>query len=239
MKMTVLTIGFLTCALCFASCQKEELEFSSGDIEIKVTTGENWLHDYPLFLGIKKKNPPQFAIWIEDTCGNYLSTIFATYKIATEGWQNNQGNRRKEALPYWCYQRGVVYSDGLLLPTKENPLDDGITGATPTSDKTIKISPGTLDTPFVVKAEFNHSTDFNDSYPKNADKNDDNYSGGKEGSGQPAIIYSATISAQTEKTTLQLIGHSSPDGSDGNIYTDISGLTSAKKIVKAITVTVK
>ena len=24
------------------------------------------MHDYPLFLGIKKKNPPQIAVWLED-----------------------------------------------------------------------------------------------------------------------------------------------------------------------------
>ena len=41
------------------------------------------------------------------------------------------GNRRKEALPYWCHRRGVVYDDGLYLPTKSQPLVDGMTGATP------------------------------------------------------------------------------------------------------------
>lgn len=221
------------------SCEKEDLSFESRDIEIEIAPGDHWLHDFPLLLGLTKKNPPQFAIWLEDTSGNYISTVFVTYKIATEGWINNNGNRRKEALPYWCHQRGVVYEDGLLLPTKKHPLTDGITGATPKADKTIKITPENLKKPFVIKAEFNHSVDFNSYYPKNAKKGAANYSGGTEGSGQPAVIYSATIYPETTHAVLQLIGHSSPDGSTGDIYTDMQTLTTAKTIVKSITVTIK
>ena len=176
---------------------------------------------------------------MEDTSGNYLSTIFVTYKIATEEWQSNKGNRRKESLPYWCHQRGVVYEDGLLLPTKERPLTDGITGATPTEDKTIKITPKNLEKPFVIKAEFNHSVDFNDNYPKNAEEGDDNYSGGEGGSGQPAVIYATTVYPDTKYAVLELIGYSSPDGSNGEIYTDLQKLTSAKSIVRSINLTVK
>ena len=34
---------------------------------------------------------------------------------------------------------------------------------------------------FIVKIEINHSTDFNDAYPKSAKEGDANYSGGKKG----------------------------------------------------------
>lgn len=129
--MTTLNILLLVSMFTFQNCEKEDLTFQSGDIEIEIKAGDNWLHAFPLFLGITKKNPPQFAIWLEDTSGNYISTVFATYKIATESWLANNGNRRKESLPHWCHQRGVVYEDGLLSPTKAHPLTDGITGATP------------------------------------------------------------------------------------------------------------
>jgi len=221
------------------SCEKDDLSFVNGDIEIKIETGDHWLHDFPLLLGLTKKNSPQFAIWIEDTSGNYLSTVFVTYKIATKGWQANKGNRRKESLPHWCHQRGVVYEDGLLLPTKEHPLIDGITGATPKEDKTIKITPKNLEKPFVIKAEFNHSVDFNDNYPKKAQEGDDNYSGGEEGSGQPAVIYATTVYPDTKNAVLELIGFSSPNGSTGDIYLDLQKLTSAKSIVKSINLTIK
>lgn len=239
MKMVTLQIWIFTCLLSLLSCENDNLTISSGDVEIKIEAGEHWLHNFPLFLGLTKENPPQFAIWIEDTSGNYISTVFVTHKIACEEWQSNKGNRRKESLPHWCHQRGVVYDDGLLLPTKEKPLTDGITGATPREDKTIVITQINLKKPFIIKAEFNHSVDFNNDYPKNAKEGDEAYSGGSEGSGQPAVIYAATIYPETQNAFLELIGHSSPDGSTGNIYPELQNLTSAKSIVESIYLTIK
>ncbi len=223
----------------FSSCSKEELAFTNGDVKIEIETGEHWLHDFPLFLGISKKNPPQFAIWLEDTAGNYISTVFATYKIATEGWQANNGNRRKEALPYWCHQRGVVYEDGLMLPTKANPLTDGISGATPKENKTLQLSIRNFTEPVVIKAEFNHSIDFNEFYPEDAKEGDANYSGGDMGSGQPAVIYAGTLNPGAKELELQMIGYSSADGTNGNIYTDMEKLSTAKTIVGKIRVTIE
>lgn len=237
--MITFKVLIFACLFFLGSCDKEELSFARGDIEIKIEAGEHWLHDFPLFLGISKQNPPQFAIWIEDTSGNYLSTVFVTHKIATEAWQANKNNRRKESLPHWCHQRGIVYEDGLMLPTKDNPLPDGITGATPKADKTIKLTPVKLEKPFVIKAEFNHSVDFNDYFPKNVKEGDINYSGGEEGSGQPAVVFFATIFEGTKEVKLELICHSSPDGSDGNILSDLQKLSTAKSIVKNITVSIK
>lgn len=237
--MIALHFWIFICVCCFNSCEKEELIYINGDIELKIETGEYWLHDFPLFFGFNKKNAPQFAIWIEDTRGNYLSTVFVTYKTATEGWQANKGNRRKESLPHWSYQRGVIYEDGLLLPTKDQPLTDGITGATPKEDKTILVRPISLQKPFVIKAEFNHSVDFNDFFPENALEGADNYSGGKEGSGQPAIVYATTIYPETSKSELEMIGYSSPDGSSGTLETNFEVLTSATSIVSSIKVTLK
>ncbi len=235
MRTIKLSLCIIASTIMLYSCKKEQLNYSKGDIVVSVNTGKNWLHNFPLFLGIKKKNPPQFAIWIEDTKGNYITTLFVTYKIATQGWIANNGNRRKESLPYWCNKRGVVYNDGLMLPTKDSPLIDGITGATPKRDKSIMVDTKGIKKPFVIKAEFNHSTDFNNFYNKDAKKGSENYSGGNNGSGQPAIIYSATITSKTTSITLKLIGHSSPDGSNGKLYTNTNRLTSAKYIVENIT----
>ena len=230
--------GFFCLISLFASCQKEKLEYRTGDIRVKIVPGENWLHPYPLVLGLSKKNPPQFAVWLEDTTGAYLSTVFCTYKIATESWINNKENRRKEALPYWCYRRGVVYDDGLLLPDKKDPLADGITGATPLHGKELQIHLADFLGPVVVKAEFNHSVDFNDFFPKDANKGDFDYSGGKEGSGQPAVVYAGTVYPELGTLHLTLIGRSSADGTDGVLYDDLDRLTTARSIVEDIGVTV-
>lgn len=114
----VLTWMFLS-LLCCSSCQNELIDYEQGNVKISIEKGEEWVHDFPLFLGINKKNPPQIAIWLEDVHGNYLSTVYASHKTATQSWQSAGNNRRKEALPHWCYSRGVQYEDGLYLPTKK------------------------------------------------------------------------------------------------------------------------
>lgn len=236
MKMNI-QLWILGIALLTASCKDEEpLTFAKGDVRIRVETGENWIHKFPLFLGIKKDNPPQFAVWLEDLDGNYLSTVYVTEKIATQGWVSSGGNRRKEALPHWCYQRGVIYEDGLYLPTKKHPFTDAQTGATPKSDKQLKILLSDFTTPVVIKAEFNHSIDFNNYFPKTANAGDENYSGGEMGSGQPAVIYADTIFPYQTQSELKLIGRSSSDGSNGRIYTDLEKLTTAKSIAKSVKV---
>lgn len=234
-------IGFtwfcMSLIIC-CSCQKELLEYEQGDIKVRIEKGDEWLHDFPVFLGINKKNAPQIAIWLEDTNGKYLSTVYVTHKIATQSWQAANGNRRKEALPHWCYARRVQYADGLYLPTKKQPFTDGITGATPQGSFDIKLHPTNELKQFIVKIEINHSTDFNDFYPKSAKEGDTHFSGGTKGSGQPAVIYAANLDLNSGKKSFDatIIGHSSPDGSDGNVVSDISELTTALHIVKHITI---
>lgn len=240
MKKMTLT-GICLSLVCLCSCQKELVEYKQGDVKVCIEQGEEWLHDFPLFMGIKKKNPPQIAIWLEDTNGKYLSTIYATHKIATQSWQSSGENRRKESLPHWCYSRGVQYEDGLYLPTKDKPLTDGVSGATPKSGFDVKIRPiGDLKR-FVVKIEINHSTDFNEFYPESAKEGDANYSGGKDGSGQPALVYAANVELLSAQNSFEavLVGHSSPDGTSGEISGDVSELTTALHIVKRIIINIQ
>lgn len=237
MKKMGITFIYL-CLISLCSCQKELIEYEKGNLKVCIEQGENWLHEFPLFLGIKKNNPPQIAIWLEDAQGNYLSTIYASYKIATQSWQAAGGNRRKEALPHWCHSRGIKYADGLYLPTKKEPLTDGITGATPHGSFDVKFRPVNTLKRFIIKIELNHSTDFNESYPKSAMEGDMNYSGGKNGSGQPAVVYAAEVDLSSGQQTFEakIVGHSSPDGNSGAITEDLSDLTTALHIVKRITV---
>lgn len=213
-------------------------EFGNENIKVSIEQGSEWLHDFQIFWFIKKKNAPQIAIWAEDLEGNYLSTIYVSEKLAKQSWIAAGGNRRKEALPSWSYAQGKQYADGLYLPTKKEPLPDAVTGATPRGSFTANIQMRADIKQFVIKCEFNHSTDFNEYYPKNAKKGDANYSGGKLGSGQPAILYQAVVDLTSGQREFkgELIGHSSPDGSDNNIYKDTSKLTTALNIVNGITV---
>ena len=237
----MLLISVITSVMMMASCSKEHIEYQAGDLCVNIEAGDGWLHDYPLFLGIKKKNPPQIAAWLEDTDGRYLGTLYASKKIATQGWASSGGTRRKEALPYWCHRRGVVYEDGLYLPTKSQPLVDGMTGATPRADFNVRLKEKTGLRHFYVMVEVNHSIDFNDRYSDDKREGEPDYSGGPEGSGQPALVYRVDVNLDSASTSFDavLIGHSSADGSDGKLYNDLYGITSALTIVKRIKVNVK
>ncbi len=224
--MTI-TMCLLTAAISMLmACSKENLEYQTGDISVNIEAGEEWLHDYPLFLGIKKKNAPQIAIWLEDTNERYLGTIYASRKIATQGWIGAGGNNRKEALPYWSHKHGEGF--------------DAVTGATPRTDFDVRVKekPGLRH--FYVMVEVNHSIDFNDRYTDDKKEGDPDYSGGPEGSGQPALIYRAEVDLDSAQTTFDavLIGRSSADGADGKLYDDLYGITSAFSIIERIYVSI-
>lgn len=233
------SLGALLGICC--SCNKELLHYEAGDLRVSVEEGDEWLHDFPLFMGIKRKNAPQVAVWVEDQEGHYISTVYVSHKIAKQAWMASGGNRRKEALPHWCYSRGVKYDDGLYLPTKSEPLTDGVTGATPQGSFDVKLRSLSEMKRFVVKMEINHSTDFNDYYPKSAGEGEAGYSGGRMGSGQPALVYAAQVDLESgqKEFTAELIGHSSPDGSNGSISPDLSTLTTALDIVRRVIITIE
>lgn len=241
MKAKKLTVAGVIAIVMLTSCSKDLVTYEQGEIKVYVKEGSEYTHDFELFWGITKPSKPQMAIWVEDLLGNYISTIYVTHTIATQSWTAAGGDRRKSALPVWCHSRGIQYSDGLYLPTKDQPVTDGISGATPKGSYDVKIRPFEDLKQFVVKIEVNHSTDWNDSYPKNAKEEDANYSGGKGGSGQPALVYAAEVDLESGQTLFNatLLGHSSPDGSDGKIYPDTSTLSSALNIIKEITISIQ
>jgi len=209
------------------SCEKDLVTYCQGDLRVAVSRGEGWLHDFPIFLGIEMKNPPQIAIWAEDLSGHYLTTLYATHKIATASWRANGNNPRASALPVWSHARGGQ-------PTEAEPLTDGVSGATPQGSFDLRISPVGGLRQFVVKIEVNHSTDWNAAWPEDAAPGDAGYSGGKGGSGQPSLVYAAEVDLDAPQAsyTARLLGHGSPDGSDGGICPDTSTLTTALNIVK-------
>lgn len=81
--MKKMVIAWILPFVLFGSCRKELVEYDQGSVKVVVEQGDQWLHDFSLFMGIKKKNPPQIAVWVEDTEGKYLVTVYASYKIAT------------------------------------------------------------------------------------------------------------------------------------------------------------
>jgi len=60
----------------------------------------------------------QYAIWIEDTNGRFIKTLYATRYTANGGWRN-----RPTSIPIWVGRSG--------LSRMNNTQIDAVTGATP------------------------------------------------------------------------------------------------------------
>jgi hypothetical protein len=192
-------------------------------------------------------NHPLMAVWVEDTAGNYLQTLYVAKSIATgifnygdaSTGQWTQGEKRRPAaLPYWSHKRGIKAEDGLYLPTPDLPIPDAYTGATPKNDFELITR---LDTEgpqiFNVLFEINQPWDWNE-YWSNA-KYPDDYE--YKTSSQPALVYQTMINLDSgkKKYEMQLIGHSHYSGKNGELYEDTSTLTTALEITKEITVIVE
>lgn len=192
-------------------------------------------------------NHPLMAIWIEDLDSNYIQTLYVAKSIAegifrhgdasTGRWQPGPV-RRPAALPYWAHQRGIQASDGLYLPTQENPMPDAITGPTPKGNFVLNThTPAAKPQKFRLLFEINQSWDWNQYWTNSKFPDDQQY----RTSSQPAVVYEALIDLNTDQKsyTMKPIGHSHWSGKTGELFTDLSTLTTALDIARTIRVVVE
>ena len=195
---------------------------------------------------------PQIVVWAEDMQGNFLKTLFVTHSTAKgdfnggrtkenfkvfDNSQNfsNYEKRRVDALPYWSHARGIEAADGLYAPTDEQPIPDGISGATPEGSFRIETKYPTLNK-FKILLETNVAFDDNKFY-SNYDYPDDSlYHSGTGLLGQPSVVYEALINIESDKIyyILDYAGHTYPSGISGELFRDSQGLTTAKNIIDLV-----
>lgn len=214
----------------------------------------NTLKDIQLSIDVLRSEHywhPQMAIWIEDTEGNYKETLFVS-KATAKGLffggrskenfkdfdeiKNASGDyRRVNALPVWSDKRGVKYADGLFVPPSNQPLPDAITGATITDNFQLITSIDKLKE-FTLKIEINVAFDDNEYYSAYDFPDDEVFHNGTGQLGQPSIIFEAKVNMNDDKNyyLMDLVGHGHHSGQNGIIYKDLSGLTTAKKIIERI-----
>ena len=199
---------------------------------------------------------PQMAVWVEDLDGKYIESIFVS-KATAEGLffggrskdnfkefdgkvSTSTDYRRVDALPVWSHSRGVMYSDGMYAPTRDKPLPDAITGATIQDNFHLISSIQNVDS-FRLRLELNVAFDDNEYYSEYDYPDDAVFHNGTGQLGQPSIVFSAEIDANSEKKyyLMDLIGHGHHSGMSGRIFKDLSKLTTAKDIVERIVVGVK
>lgn len=200
---------------------------AKAKLSIEVAPGQNYSHKY-MVLNLT----PQMAFWIEDTSGNFLSTMYVTkFSASTFG---KTDVKRPAALPVWRHK-------GMWQKTQKSETSkeiDAVSGATPkTSFEKIWNIPDTLKPgQYNIFAEINCSFDYNDVYKKDLPKSDPNYN---DANGQPSVIYKGSIVTGNtpSNTSLAIVGHGSVSGEKGEIISDMTAVTTAKEIVKSIKVT--
>ena len=180
---------------------------------------------------LKEKNC-QIAIWLVDGQGAFIDTVYVTEKVAKRGLGNRGGKiddkwggSRLSVLPVWAYHRGVDYGGGNFYPTKDRPLADAITSATPKAGEFIwrwrpekNIRPGK----YYYYIEVNKSFDDNEYH---------DYSWYR---GQPSVIWRGDllVGDHASEGEAKIIGHGHVAGTDGKINLDLSTLTTALRLIE-------
>ena len=174
---------------------------AQATVSIVLTTGDEWVHTW-VWKGVRLSARPQMAFWLADESGALVDTLYVTRRTGRQSWlggdftgESREEMRRPSALPVWGHARGVVAEDGVFLPTRDEPLPDAETGATPrggfsrTFELPLALPPGT----YHVYAEINQSLDYDETWAADLPEDDPHYSGGDYGSGQPSVVWRATI----------------------------------------------
>jgi len=189
-------------------------------------------------------NHPLFAFWLEDMQGNYIQTLYVSESVAKGFFKHGDKStgkwlpgpiRRPASLPYWAHKRGVAEDDGLYMPSQTNPVPDAYTGATPQGNFTINTKTDDKQkSQFRVLFEINQSWDWNNYWHNNKYPYDNDY----KSSSQPALVYETAIDINNpqELYEMKLIGHSHWSGKTGELFIDLSSITTAKEIVKTVVV---
>jgi hypothetical protein len=190
---------------------------------------------------------PLMAIWLEDENGKYIQTLFVARSVATGFFMygkkvNNKwvpgAKREPQTLPYWAHKRGIKASDGLYVPDPENPVPDAYSGATPVTGFTlISKADSTLPARYRVMLEINQNWDWNEYWTNDKYPDDEDY----KMSCQPALVYEAKIDSDSSKDSYHMkpVGHSHYSGKTGELFTDLSTITTALHIADSIVVKVK
>ncbi len=177
---------------------------------------------------------PQIALWIEDSSGKSLQNIYVTKRFAKQEWRTIKSHPdstyRTMSLPFWLNK---MIAAGLPVPTQSKPLPDAVTAATPSGSFTIDTHIKSQIKSGIIWCEVNCSFDNNEVYSK---EKPNSYNG------QPSVLFSGEYnSTDTSHTPVQLIykGHGGESGTDGALYTDDSGITTARSVIESIEYVIK
>lgn len=160
------------------------------------------------------KRAPQIAVWVEDSDGTYIDTLFVTKKASGNKWIGSPKDGRPESLPDWYKSKGQNPAEKI---SKDEV--DATTSATPKKgiviSKDLELEKGKT---YVFKCQVNQSFDYNEYYTKKNSGVD----------GQPAVLYSGSIIPNGKEIEIKL-----------ELKTKKDFLTTADKIIESIYVIVE
>ncbi|MBR1616032.1 MAG: hypothetical protein IJ673_11255 [Treponema sp.] len=81
-KLTLLFILSLSLSFLYAK-----------EITISVGAGQHW----------KEKREPQFSVWLEDSDGNFIRTLYVIERASHKSWMMSPKKGRPESLPVWYH----------------------------------------------------------------------------------------------------------------------------------------
>jgi hypothetical protein len=175
--------------------------------------------------------PPQFAIWLENSNTHKFKTVFVTSRVSKGDWEGKANV--PVALPRWFeIFKGEQQSYDLV----ENDKYSAVTGATPKDDYfsvRIEVEPGSS---WICWIEMNLAGDFNDSFPEFDIQSlkEDEFS-----CGQPALLFKAEITAEKGmKYTPKLVAQSVWENGINRIEPISDGVTTARDVFDNILISV-
>jgi hypothetical protein len=190
---------------------------------------------------------PLMAAWLEDSDGKYIQTLYVPLSVATGVYKYGKQEKNKwvtapkrtpQTLPYWSHKRGIQASDGLYMPEPQNPVADAYTGSTPVKSFILNAKADQkLPDVFKVMFEINQNWDWNEYWTNNRYPDDENY----KMSCQPALIYETVIDMNNREESYKMkpVGHSHYSGKTGELFPDLSTMTTALNIADSIIVRIR
>lgn len=217
-------IGWFILSGCSSEDKKSDLvsnDDKNKKLEIKIEINDE------IYLKSDYGEAPQIAVWLEDSNKNFLKTVWVTERAGKNKWKGKVNCPL--ALPYWTTRK----KDENKSPFWKR-VADAITGATVPRGNITASALIPDNSKIYCYVEVNASGDYNEEFGYWSKSGVPD----SEGNGQPSIIYESQISPDSSNKYIpRFIGRTEQRTPAKIINRDTSGITTAKNLIKSITIT--